>query len=163
MIFASGLAVLLCIASCGSVGAQSVESQFPERYRQAVDAYREGFTTEAVDSVLALDASASQGMQRALRLIDTGLRGEGTDVAWFLRAASMLHFDAALRCRAAANDENARSQLDQARRMVNLSVATAVAADGFIAAGTSPRRSPSRQCCHQPRRPCFSRTRSEAT
>ena len=88
-----------------------------------VDAYREGSTTEAADSVLALDAAIYQGVHRALSLIEKGLRGKSGAEPSILRAASMLHLDAALRCWAAAKDEDARSQLDLARRIVDLSAA----------------------------------------
>ena len=129
--FASVLVVLLCIASCDSVGAQPVEQRFPERYRQVVDAYRAGSTTEAADRVLALGAGTYQGVHRALSLIEKGLRGQSGAEPSILQAASMLHLDAALRCWAAAKDEDARSQFDLARRIVDLSAAPAVAADAF--------------------------------
>ena len=116
------LAILLCFSSCGSVSAQPVARQLPERYQQAIDAYRAGFTSEAVASVLALDAGTYQGVHRALSLIDKGLRGDATVVA-ALQTASMLHLDAALRCWEAANEQEARSQIKLARRIVDLSAA----------------------------------------
>ena len=116
------LAILLCFSSCGSVSAQPAARRFPERYQQVIDAYRAGFTSEAVASVLALDAGTYQGVHRALSLIDKGLRGNAA-VASALQTASMLHLDAALRCWEVANEQDARSQINLARRIVDLSTA----------------------------------------
>ena len=118
------LVTLLCLASCRSVGAQPVAHRFPERYQHVIDAYRAGFTSEAVGSVLALDAGTYQGVHRALALMEKGLRGDST-VASALQTASMLHLDAALRCWEVANEHEARSQINLARRIVDLSVAAA--------------------------------------
>ena len=114
--------VLLCFFSCRSVSAQPVAHRFPERYQQVIDAYQAGFTSEAVASVLALDAGTYQGVHRALSLIEKGLRGDAT-VALALQTASMLHLDAALRCWEVANEQDARSQIELARRIVDLSAA----------------------------------------
>ena len=114
--------MMLAVPALAEGQVRSQESELSRRYRAVVETYRAGDADGAVSGLFALDQKAVESMLlQHVKLAERGFNLDPSIDRTFLRAAALLHTDAALRCWDERRQMDCAAGLEVARLLVDFS------------------------------------------